>query len=116
LSAIGFGTGLCEKTGVLRIVPPQFTGGPSNPGLLLSQDRHPCVGFLFRCYSDPDHLAVTAFDDTAEARFRRGLADELLPRELVPSAMDAEIGGWFAGERVGRPDTCRLDRILTELR
>jgi hypothetical protein len=63
-----------------------------------------------------DHLAVTAFDDTAEARFRRGLADELLPRELVPSAMDAEIGGWFAGERVGRPGTCRLDRILTELR
>ena len=37
-----------------------------------------------------DHLAVAAFDDTAEARFRRWLADELLPRELVPSAMDAE--------------------------
>jgi hypothetical protein len=30
--------------------------------------------------------------------------------------MDAEIGGWFAGERVGRPGACRLDRILTELR
>ena len=55
-----------------------------------------------------DHLAVAAFDDTAEARFRRWLADE--------SAMDAEIGGWFAGERVGRPGACRLDRILTELR
>src|SRR3954464_8117726 len=46
-----------------------------------------------------DHLAVAAFDDTAEARFRRWLADELLPREPVPSAMDAEIGSWFAGER-----------------
>src|SRR5215212_7326606 len=63
-----------------------------------------------------DHLAVAAFDDTAEARFRRGLADELLPRELVPSAMDAEIGGWFAGERVGRPGACRLGRILRSAR
>src|SRR5215218_7851564 len=63
-----------------------------------------------------DHLAVTAFDDTAEARFRRGLADELLPRELVPSAMDAEISGWFAGERVGRPGACRLGRILRSAR
>ena len=63
-----------------------------------------------------DHLAVAAFDDTAEARFRRWLADELLPRELVPSAMDAEIGGWFAGERVGRPGACRLDRILRSAR
>src|SRR3954468_42443 len=58
-----------------------------------------------------DHLAVAAFDDTAEARFRRWLANELLPRELVPSAMDAEIGGWFARERVGRPGACRLDRV-----
>ena len=63
-----------------------------------------------------DHLAVAAFDDPAEARFRRWLADELLPRELVPSAMDAEIGGWFAGERVGRPGACRLDRILRSAR
>src|SRR5689334_12571317 len=37
-----------------------------------------------------DHLAVAAFDEAAEARFRRWLAEELLPRELVPSAMDAE--------------------------
>jgi len=63
-----------------------------------------------------DHLAVAAFDDTAEARFRRWLADELLPRELVPSAMDAEIGGWFAGERVGWPGACRLGRILRSAR
>src|SRR3954447_13052948 len=55
-----------------------------------------------------DHLAVTAFDDTAEARFRRWLANELLPRELVPSAMDAEIGGWVGGERVGRAGALRL--------
>src|SRR3954462_6721700 len=63
-----------------------------------------------------DHLAVAAFDDTAEARVRRWLADELLPRELVPSAMDAEIDGWFAGERVGRPGACRLGRILRSAR
>src|SRR3954468_19438801 len=62
-----------------------------------------------------DHLAVAAFDDTAETRFR-WLADELPPRALVPSAMDAEIGGWFAGERVGRPGACRLDRILRSAR
>src|SRR3954469_14949564 len=63
-----------------------------------------------------DHLAVAAFDDAAEARFRRWLADELLPREPVPSAMDAAIGGWFAGERVGRPGACRLGRILRSAR
>src|SRR3954471_23341651 len=59
-----------------------------------------------------DHLAVAAFDGPAEAGFRRGLPDELLPREPVPSAMGAEIGGWFAGERVGRPGGRRLRRPL----
>src|SRR3982750_24748 len=59
-----------------------------------------------------DHLAVTAFDDTAAPGSRRWRADELLPREPVPSAMDAEIGGWFARERVGRPRACRLHPLL----
>src|SRR3954471_13117457 len=54
-----------------------------------------------------DPLAVAAFDDAAEARFRRWLADELLPREPVPSAMDAEIGSWCAGRPVGRPRALR---------
>ena len=35
-----------------------------------------------------DHLAVAAFDDAAEARFRTWLSDELLPHEPVPSALD----------------------------
>src|SRR3954464_2120947 len=59
-----------------------------------------------------DPLAVAAFADPAEAGFRRWLADELLPREPVPSAMDAEIGGWFAGERGGRARGWRLHRPL----
>src|SRR4051794_22862757 len=63
-----------------------------------------------------DHLAVAAFDDAAEARFRRWLADELLPREPVPSAMEAEAGAWFARERVGRPGAWRLDHILRSAR
>lgn len=36
-----------------------------------------------------DHLAVTDFDDAAEARFRRWLADDLLYRELSPSVLEA---------------------------
>src|SRR4051794_9847345 len=63
-----------------------------------------------------DHLAVVAFDDAAEARFRRWLADDLLPREPVPAALDAEVGGWFARERVIRPGIWRLDRILRSAR
>jgi hypothetical protein len=39
-----------------------------------------------------DHLAVVTFDDAAEAAFRRWLADELLPREPAPAALEAEIG------------------------
>jgi hypothetical protein len=40
------------------MVPPEKLGTlphsfPSNRGLLESLSRHPYVGFLFRCYSDP---------------------------------------------------------------
>jgi hypothetical protein len=59
-----------------------------------------------------DHLAVTAFDGLAEARFRRWLADDVLPRELGPSALDEELSGWFARSRVTRPAAYRLGRIL----
>jgi TnpA family transposase len=63
-----------------------------------------------------DHLAVAAFDDAAEARFRRWLTDELLPREPSASALEAETGAWFARERVSRPGAYRLDRILRSAR
>ena len=59
-----------------------------------------------------DHLAVAAFDDAAEARFRRWLAEGLLPGEPAPAVLEAEVGAWFARERVGRPGAYRLDRIL----
>src|SRR3954452_2392417 len=59
-----------------------------------------------------DHLAVAAFDRLAEARFRRWLADDVLPRELGPSALDEELSGWFARSRVTRPAAYRLGRIL----
>src|SRR4051794_18685026 len=63
-----------------------------------------------------DHLAVAAFDDAAEARFRRWLADELLPREPVPSGRGGEVGAWFARDRAGRPGAWRLDHILRSAR
>jgi TnpA family transposase len=59
-----------------------------------------------------DHLAVAAFDETVETRFRRWLSDDLLPRELASAALEEEIGGWFARERIIRPGAYRLDRIL----
>jgi TnpA family transposase len=59
-----------------------------------------------------DHLAVAAFDDAAEARFRRWLAEGLLPGEPAPAVLEAEVGAWFARERVGRPGAYRLARIL----
>ncbi len=59
-----------------------------------------------------DHLAVAAFDETVETRFRRWLSDDLLPRELASVALEEEIGGWFARERIIRPGAYRLDRIL----
>ena len=62
------------------------------------------------------HLAIAGFDDAAEAAFRRWLADELLPREPAPAALEAEIGAWFARGRVTRPGAYRLDRILRSAR
>jgi hypothetical protein len=59
-----------------------------------------------------DHLAVAAFDDAAEAKFRSWLSDELLPREPAPPVFEGEVSGWFARERISRPGSYRLDRIL----
>lgn len=58
------------------------------------------------------HLAVAAFDEAAEADFRRWLANDLLPREPSPAVLDGEVGSWFARLRVTRPGAYRLDRIL----
>lgn len=63
-----------------------------------------------------DHLAVAPFDDSAEAAFRRWLADDLLPREPGPAALEGEVGGWFAHGRVIRSGTYRLDRIVRSAR
>jgi TnpA family transposase len=63
-----------------------------------------------------DHLAVATFDDHAEALFRRWLADEMLPRELRPAALEDEISAWFARSRIVRPGAYRLDRILRSTR
>jgi len=59
-----------------------------------------------------DHLAVVAFDEVAEARFRRWLADDVLPREFGPSVLEEELSGWFARSRVTRPGAYRLNRIM----
>jgi hypothetical protein len=58
------------------------------------------------------YLAVADFDDAAEARFRRWLADDLLPREPSPAMLESEVSAWFARLRVSRPGTYRLDRLL----
>jgi TnpA family transposase len=58
------------------------------------------------------YLAVADFDDAAEAMFRRWLAEDLLLRELASGALEEQINGWFARERVTRPGAYRLDRIL----
>lgn len=59
-----------------------------------------------------DHLAVAAFDEAADARFRIWLADDVLPREFGPAALDEELRGWFARSCVTRPGGYRLGRIL----
>ena len=59
-----------------------------------------------------DHLAIATFDDSAETLFRRWLTDEVLPREPRPAVLEDEINAWFAGTRIVRPGTYRLDRIV----
>ena len=63
-----------------------------------------------------DHLAVAAFDDATEAKFRSWLSSELLPREPAPPVFEGEVSGWFARERIRRPGCYRLDRILRSAR
>jgi hypothetical protein len=63
-----------------------------------------------------DHLAVVTFGNTAEATFRRWLADELLPQEPSSAGLKAEVGAWFARGRIACPGAYRLDRILRSAR
>jgi hypothetical protein len=49
-----------------------------------------------------DHLAIATLGDTAE----------VLPREPRPAVLEDEIAAWFAGNRIVRPGTYRLDRIV----
>lgn len=59
-----------------------------------------------------DHLAIAAFDAAAEARLRHWLANDLLPREPGPPALEEELGLWFAHNRIAWPGAYRLGRIL----
>ena len=57
-----------------------------------------------------DHLAVAAFDEAAEALFRRWLADDALPREFAAPALEEELSAWFARSRVARPGAYHILR------
>ena len=59
-----------------------------------------------------DHIAIATFDAAAETLFRRWLTDEVLPREPRPAVLEDEINAWLAGNRIVRPGTYRLDRIV----
>ena len=63
-----------------------------------------------------DHLAITNFDDKAEAALRRWLAEEVLQREPNAATLEDEIGAWFARRRIVRPGAYRLDRIVHSAR
>lgn len=63
-----------------------------------------------------DHLAIGAFDETAEAAFRSWLLSDMFPREPTPAALEDGITGCFAGRRVIRPGPYRLDRLIRSIR
>jgi len=62
------------------------------------------------------YLAVSDFDDTAEAAFRAWLLADRLPGEPSPLALEAEVSAWFAHQKVMRPGGYRLDRIVRSAR
>jgi TnpA family transposase len=63
-----------------------------------------------------DFLAVIPFEGAAEAAFRAWLAEEALPGEPNPAALEEQIGAWFARNRVTRPGGYRLDRLVASAR
>lgn len=62
-----------------------------------------------------DHLAISPFDEEAEAAFHSWLLTDVLPREPAPVALEGEIGAWFARERIVRPGNYRLDRLVRSI-
>jgi hypothetical protein len=63
-----------------------------------------------------DFLAVVPFEGAAEAAFRAWLAEEALPGEPNPAALEEQIGAWFVRSRVMRPGGYRLDRLVASVR
>jgi Domain of unknown function (DUF4158) len=63
-----------------------------------------------------DFLAVTPFDKRAETAFRAWLADEILPHQPNSVALEEQVCAWFARNRISRPGTYRLDRLLASAR
>ena len=61
-------------------------------------------------------LAVRTFDGAAEAEFRRWFAEDALPDEPAPLALEERIGAWFARAKVTRPGAHRLARIVRSVR
>src|SRR5215217_6675655 len=61
-------------------------------------------------------MAVRTFDGAAEAEFRRWFAEDALPDEPAPLALEERIGAWFARAKVTRPGAHRLDRIVRSVR
>ena len=59
-----------------------------------------------------DFLAVVPFEGAAESTFRAWLAEEALPSEPNSTALEDQIGAWFARSRVTRPGSYRLDRLV----
>jgi TnpA family transposase len=63
-----------------------------------------------------DFLAVVPFEGAAESTFRAWLAEEALPSEPNSTALEDQIGAWFARSRVTRPGSYRLDRLVAAAR
>ena len=61
-----------------------------------------------------DFLAVVPFEGAAESTFRTWVAEEALPSEST--ALEDQIGAWFAHSRVTRPGSYRLDRLVAAAR
>jgi Domain of unknown function (DUF4158) len=63
-----------------------------------------------------DFLAVVPFEGATESTFRAWLAEKALPSEPNSTALEDQIGAWFARSRVTRPGSYRLDRLVTAAR
>src|SRR5512135_2418733 len=62
------------------------------------------------------HLAVREFGEEEEAAFRAWLLADCLPAEPAPLALEEAVASWFARERILRPGSYRLDRLVHSAR